>query len=116
MLAQNKVEIISSQPIKSVEKEGAHLQSITSVSEKTFRGKMFIDVSYEGDLMALAGVNYHVGRESQEQYCEGLAGVLGEVEDFRQPKKYFGKEVNPYDDEGLLHCHRQEGDRARYPI
>ncbi len=100
MLNENGVQIIMNHPINSVDKEGTDLHSITSVSGKTFKGKMFIDATYEGDLMALAGVSYHVGRESEAQYGEDLAGVLGEVENYRQPKKYFGKEVNPYDDDG----------------
>ena len=38
--------------------------SITTISGKTFKGKMFIDATYEGDLMASAGVTYTVGREA----------------------------------------------------
>ncbi|MBT3272820.1 MAG: FAD-dependent oxidoreductase [Spirochaetales bacterium] len=41
------------------------------------RGKIFIDASYEGDVMAKAGVSYRVGRESKDEYDESLAGVLG---------------------------------------
>jgi hypothetical protein len=41
------------------------IESITMLSGKTYRGKMFIDATYEGDLMAAAGVEYHVGREAQ---------------------------------------------------
>ncbi len=36
--------------------------------------KIFIDGSYEGDLMAMAGESYHVGRESRDQYGEPMAG------------------------------------------
>ena len=39
--------------------------SITTLSGKTYTGRMFIDATYEGDLMAAAGVDYHVGREAQ---------------------------------------------------
>lgn len=38
--------------------------------------KIFIDASYEGDLMALAGVPYRIGRESRAEYGESLAGVV----------------------------------------
>lgn len=41
----------------------------------TVAAKVFIDCSYEGDLMAGAGVSYTWGRESREQYKESLAGV-----------------------------------------
>ena len=43
---------------------------------KSFRGKMFVDATYEGDLMAQAGVNYSIGREARALYGEALAGVL----------------------------------------
>jgi hypothetical protein len=36
---------------------------------------MFIDATYEGDLLAAAGINYHVGRESKEAYGEQWNGV-----------------------------------------
>ncbi len=35
---------------------------------------MFIDATYEGDLLAQAGVDYHVGREGRQQFGESLAG------------------------------------------
>lgn len=49
--------------------------SITTLSEKTFSGKIFIDATYEGDLMATTGVSYHVGRESNDTYGEKWNGV-----------------------------------------
>jgi hypothetical protein len=58
-----------------VEMDGARIVSITTLSNKTFQGKMFIDTSYVGDLMAAAGVSYTVGRESEATYNESLAGV-----------------------------------------
>jgi hypothetical protein len=41
----------------------------------TIKAKVFIDCSYEGDLMARAGVSYTWGRESRDEYGESLAGV-----------------------------------------
>lgn len=40
----------------------------------TVKGAMFIDASYEGDLMAMVGEPYHAGRESRAQYGEPEAG------------------------------------------
>ena len=40
-----------------------------------YRAKEFIDTTYEGDLMAMAGVTFTVGRESTTTYGESLAGV-----------------------------------------
>jgi hypothetical protein len=64
-----------------VQKDGARLTAITMLSGKTYRGQMFIDATYEGDLMATAGVDYHVGREGREVYGEEWAGF--------QPGMYF---------------------------
>lgn len=46
-----------------------------TLSGKRFRGKVFIDATYEGDLMASAGVSYHVGREANDVYGETWNGV-----------------------------------------
>jgi hypothetical protein len=44
-------------------------------SGRRFRAKMFIDATYEGDLLAKAGVSFTVGREANAQYNETLNGV-----------------------------------------
>lgn len=44
-------------------------------SGRRFRGRRYIDATYEGDLMARAGVSYHVGREANAVYQETLNGV-----------------------------------------
>jgi len=49
---------------RGVEKAGAEIRSLTMESGRRFQGKMFIDATYEGDVMAKAGVSYTVGRES----------------------------------------------------
>lgn len=48
---------------------------LTMESGKQFRGRMFIDATYEGDLLAAAGVSFTVGRESNSKYDENLNGV-----------------------------------------
>ncbi|MFM2171730.1 MAG: hypothetical protein RI957_1959, partial [Verrucomicrobiota bacterium] len=60
---------------KGVKMNGKRIESITTLSGKTYRGKMFIDATYVGDLMAAAGVTYTVGREAESQYGESIAGV-----------------------------------------
>lgn len=60
---------------KGVKKTNGRITSITMLSGKTYAGKMFIDATYEGDLMAAAGVDYHVGRESRDKYGEKWNGV-----------------------------------------
>jgi hypothetical protein len=58
-----------------VVKKDGRIVSITMESGATFEGKQFIDATYEGDLMAAAGVSYTVGREANKQYNETLNGV-----------------------------------------
>ena len=53
--------------------------------------KVFLDCTYEGDLMAAAGVSYHVGRESVDTYGEPLNGIRGST-----PKHQFLGPVDPY--------------------
>jgi hypothetical protein len=56
-------------------KDGARIVKIVMESGREFEGRMFIDATYEGDLMAKAGVKYHVGREANSVYVETLNGV-----------------------------------------
>ena len=58
-----------------VAKESGRITSITTLDGQTVRGKMFIDATYEGDLMAAAGVSYHVGREAEQVYGEEWNGI-----------------------------------------
>lgn len=61
--------------LSSVQMDRNRIVKITAVSGRTYRGKVFIDATYEGDLMAGAGVSNFVGRESNETYDETLSGV-----------------------------------------
>ena len=60
---------------KGVIKDGARIVRIVMESGRAFAGKMFIDASYEGDLLAKAGASYHVGREANSVYGETINGV-----------------------------------------
>ena len=74
MLEEAGVEVVTAQSLKSITKEGPRITSLTTHAGTTYQGKMFVDATYEGDLMAAAKVSYIVGRESQAQYGESLAG------------------------------------------
>ena len=50
------------------------ITSITTLSGKVFNGRVFIDCTYEGDLMASSGISYFIGRESNDKYGESLSG------------------------------------------
>ena len=80
----------------TVKKEGK-IVSFKTLSGDIFTGKMFIDATYEGDLMAAAGVNYHVGREANSVYNEKWNGVQTEV---FQHNHYFQTKISPYKIEG----------------
>jgi hypothetical protein len=58
-----------------VKKNGSRIESITMESGRPFVARVFIDATYEGDLMEAAGVEYHVGREANDVYGETLNGV-----------------------------------------
>lgn len=77
--------------------EGGKITAFKTLSGKTFKGKMFIDATYEGDLMAAAGISYHVGREAQATYDEKWNGVQTGVLHHRH---HFGvlkeKQISPY--------------------
>ncbi len=77
---------------KGITKDGAKIVKIVMESGREFSGKMFIDTTYEGDLMALAGVSYHVGREANSVYNETLNGVQVGHSIHHQ----FVKNVDPY--------------------
>jgi hypothetical protein len=70
--------------------------SIRTLSGKVFKAKMFIDATYEGDLMAAAGVSYTVGRESTEQYGEKWNGVQTGVYHHRHHFNLLPDRIDPY--------------------
>jgi hypothetical protein len=77
---------------KGVVKDGARIVRIVMESGRAFEGRMFIDASYEGDLMAKAGVSYHVGREANRVYGETINGV----QTGHAVSHQFIKNVDPY--------------------
>jgi len=78
MMDKEKIKMVYNERLNretGVKKVAGKIESITMESGKTFKGKVFLDATYEGDLMASAGVSYAVGRESNEEYGETLNGV-----------------------------------------
>jgi len=71
-----------------VTKEGTNIVSLKMESGRVFAGQEFIDATYEGDLMAKAGVKYFVGREANAQYGETMNG--------KYPKPPTRMNVDPY--------------------
>jgi len=73
--------------------ENGAIQSMETLSGKVFAAPMFIDATYEGDLMAAAGVSYHVGREANATYNEEWNGVQKGA--FHH-KHYFETDISAY--------------------
>lgn len=84
--------------LTNVKKEGLNIREITveqssnpnPATNKSIRAKVFMDCTYEGDLMARAGVSYKVGREANTDYHETYNGV--QVRD----KHQFPEGIDPY--------------------
>jgi len=81
---------------RGVEKKQQRILSISMESGLTVRGRVFIDATYEGDLLAAAGVAYTVGRESNAVHQETLNGVQTRHAIYHQ----FQPGVDPYVEPG----------------
>lgn len=79
-----------------VKRAGSRITSITMLSGKTYTGKMFIDATYEGDLLAAAGVDYHVGREANSVYGEKWNGIQVGVLHHRHHFGAVKTPISPY--------------------
>ena len=100
MLEEQNIPIEYEQRIEGVEMNGLKINALNVLPKgkgirggKSYRAKVFIDATYEGDLMAATGVSYAVGRESRDTYNESLGGV-----------RYMDEriKVSPYDGNGNL--------------
>jgi hypothetical protein len=91
MLNEAKVPVYFEQRLATVKKKGARITEIVMENGRIYRAQMFIDATYEGDLMAKAGVSFTVGREANAQYGETLNGVRAET-----PQHQFIVPVDPY--------------------
>jgi hypothetical protein len=60
IMADANVTVLTGRRLASVTKSAGRIQSIRCDDDTVFAGRMFIDATYEGDLMAAAGVKYHV--------------------------------------------------------
>jgi hypothetical protein len=74
MLHEAKVQTVFGSPVEAVEKSGQRIASFKTTDGTVYRGRVFVDASYEGDLLARAGITYIVGREGRQPYDESLAG------------------------------------------
>jgi hypothetical protein len=92
LVKKYRIRVIDEHRVSAVQKDGAAIRSLTldhappdalgcpvaaptKANAMIITARVFIDCSYEGDLMARAGVSYTWGRESRDEYGESLAGV-----------------------------------------
>src|SRR5690606_11324522 len=93
MIAAENIELVQGERLNrtsGVTKDGNTIIQIAMENGAIYSGKMFIDATYEDDLMAAAGVSYFVGREANDVYNETYNGV--QLLDGHQ----FPEGVDPY--------------------
>ena len=79
------------QRLATVTRNGQRITQLTMEDGTIYRAKMFIDATYEGDLIALAGVSFTFGREGTNVYDESLNGIRANT-----PAHQFSVNVDPY--------------------
>ncbi len=96
LIEENKIELYRDEWLDrktGVELKNRAIKSITTLSGKTFTGKIFIDATYEGDLMAASNVSFHVGREANSVYGENWNGIQVGVLHHRH---HMMADIDPY--------------------
>ncbi len=91
LLQEAKVPVYFEQRLEFVRKEHGRITEMVVENANVYRAKVFIDATYEGDLLAKADVSFHVGREGNREYDETLNGIRAET-----PKHQFTVPVDPY--------------------
>jgi hypothetical protein len=89
MANTNGLTVYTNEHLVSVVMSGQKIILATMSDGHVFSAKEFVDASYEGDLMAMAGVSNVIGREANSQYGESLAGVTG-------GSGFGGVNISPY--------------------
>ena len=92
MLKEANVDVLTNRFLQSVRKQGNRITDLVT-TDGTFQAKVFIDATYEGDLLAAAGVGWTIGREGRAEFGESYAGK-------QYPKRKM--KINGFDDQGKL--------------
>ncbi len=95
MLQEHRVDVRRGRLLRDgsgVQKDGARLVSLRTEDGALVRAGMFLDCTYEGDLLAEAGCSFVIGRESNARYGETLNGV----QTANATKHQFTRRVDPY--------------------
>ncbi len=100
MLKEAGVQVVFNERLREIEgviKSGTRISTIVMENGHAYSAEVFIDCTYEGDLMAQSGVSYTIGRESSREYGESMAGVRPFT-----AAHNFNYKVSAYDESGQL--------------
>lgn len=86
-------EVYLDRRAEGIQMQNGKIKSIKTLDGTVYKGSIFIDATYEGDLMALAKVSYTIGRESNQQYGEQWNGVQAGIFHHRH---HFSSPISPY--------------------
>ena len=96
-IRENNIQVLRDKWLdreKGVKMKNGKIVSITMLSGEKFEAEIFVDATYEGDLMAAAGVKYHVGREANSVYNETWNGV--QCNQFHHSHNFQQLNISPY--------------------
>ncbi len=96
LIKENDIRVLRNEWLdreKGVRKRNGKIVSFETLSGMQISGKIFIDATYEGDLMAAAGVSYFVGREANSVYGETYNGVQAGI---KERGHFFKDPIDPY--------------------
>jgi len=99
MLKEAGVPVCFDRCLESVEIEAGRLVSATMETGETIKAAVFVDATYEGDLLAAANVSYRVGREPVGAYDESLAGKWQKIS-YKDVYQFCRLPVSPYVEPG----------------
>lgn len=105
MLAEHEIKILRGRLdlSRKVDKTGSKIEAIHLEDGTIIKGKMFIDTSYEGDLLEAANISFTIGRESNATYNEKGNGITGPLQGNQLPKGIDPYQVKGDPGSGLLH-------------
>ncbi|WBB62208.1 FAD-dependent oxidoreductase [Streptomyces sp. WMMC500] len=90
LLAEHDVPVVLGARLRSVDRRGGRIRLLVTDDGRAYAGRMYVDATYEGDLMFRAGVDFTTGREGNAAYDETLNGVQ------HRDKHQFVHPVDPY--------------------
>ncbi len=94
-IREQNIPVYREHRLSGVEKTGNRIMAFKTENGAVFRAEVFIDATYEGDLMASAGVSYRIGREGNAEYREHFNGVH-----YGGPHHMFRRYIDPFIKEG----------------